>query len=60
MDGGLTKIVVDSEGDVLLVVGDDDARRSIQVSSKMLSSASKDFKAMFSRKFKEGNDLANR
>lgn len=60
MDGGLTKIVVDSEGDVLLVVGDDDARRSIQVSSKMLSSASKVFKAMFSRKFKEGSDLANR
>lgn len=58
MNADSTKIVADWEGDVELVVGEDDTRYPIQVSSKVLSSASKVFEAMFSHSFKEGNELA--
>ncbi|QDS75677.1 hypothetical protein FKW77_007587 [Venturia effusa] len=55
------KVICDSEGDVILVVGADDSESdqvSIRVSSKVLSVSSKVFKAMFGRNFKEGNELA--
>ncbi|TLD37589.1 hypothetical protein E2P81_ATG04401 [Venturia nashicola] len=51
------KVVVDPDGDVLLVVGATQPNVSIQVSSKVLSLASKPFKVMFSQSFREGNEL---
>ncbi|TLD37648.1 hypothetical protein E2P81_ATG04460 [Venturia nashicola] len=53
------KVDSDPDGDVILVVGTDEpGKMSIKVSSKVLSISSKVFKAMFSRNFKEGNELA--
>lgn len=51
---------VDPDGDIILVIGlaEDIHDVSIQVSSKVLSVASKVFKAMFSRNFKGGNEMA--
>lgn len=48
-----SKVVVDPEGDVILVVN----ITELQVSSKVLSVASDVFKAMFSPHFQEGQDL---
>lgn len=53
-------VVIDPDGDVLLLVGKKTAKASLQVSSKVLSVTSTVFKAMFSRNLKEGNGLAAR
>lgn len=55
-DIAITKIA--DEGDVILVVGE--GKHGVQVSSQVLSCASKPFNAMFSRRFKEGSELASR
>jgi hypothetical protein len=53
-----TTTMIDVDGDLVLVVGPDERR--IVVSSKVLTLASKVFKAMLSRKFKEGTELSKR
>ena len=52
--GKISKVVVDPDGDVILVF---DAGTEVQVSSKVLSVASPVFKAMFGPRFLEGQDL---
>lgn len=52
--------VIDSEGDVVLVVGTNKSKISVQVSSNVLSIASKVFHCMFSGTFKEAMELAAR
>lgn len=52
--------VIDPEGDVVLVVGTDESKISVQVSSKVLSIASKVFHRMFSGTFNEAVELAAR
>jgi hypothetical protein len=54
------KTIIDPEGDVLFVCGSIYDKHTIQVSSKALSLASKVFKTLFSRRFKEGTELANK
>lgn len=54
------KVAIDPDGDVLLVVGSNKSQVSLQVSSKVLSVASKMFKTMFFGQFKEAVELANR
>ncbi|KAK5129705.1 hypothetical protein LTR08_002949 [Meristemomyces frigidus] len=55
-------IQVDPGGDVILICGDTSqaagAATSIRVSSAILNYASPVFRAMFSKRFKEGNQLA--
>ncbi|KAE9969057.1 hypothetical protein EG328_007114 [Venturia inaequalis] len=53
------KVAIDPDGDVLLVVGSNKSQVSLQVSSKVLSVASKMFKTMFFGQFKEAVELAN-
>ncbi|RDI88453.1 hypothetical protein Vi05172_g945 [Venturia inaequalis] len=53
-----TSITVDEDGDLVLLVGPVDAQARILVSSKVLTVASKVFKAMLSRSFNEGRQLA--
>lgn len=48
------KIIADPRGDIIFLVGPDDNRTSIQVSSKALSLASPVFRAMFGSGFLEG------
>lgn len=55
-----TSVTVDEDGDLVLVVGPADAQAKILVSSKVLTVASKVFKAMLSRSFKEGRQLAEK
>lgn len=54
------RIAIDPDGDVLLLVGNDESQMSLQVSSQVLSVASKMFKTMFFGQFKEAVELANR
>lgn len=54
------RVAIDPDGDVLLVVGNGESEVSLQVSSKVLSVASKMFKTMFFGQFKEAVELANR
>lgn len=58
MDDPVIKTTIADEGDVILVIGE--GKDGVRVSSHVLSCASKVFKAMFSRKFKEGSELASR
>lgn len=55
MDVTTINTTIADEGDVILVIGDSEHR--IRVSSQVLACASKVFKAMFSRKFKEGSEI---
>lgn len=56
-----TSFTVDEDGDLVLLVGPDDAQARILVSSKVLTVASKVFKTMLSKSaFKEGRELAQR
>lgn len=53
-----TRTVIDGDGDLILVVGA--SKHQILVASKVLTLTSKVFRAMLSRKFKEGVELATR
>lgn len=55
-----TSVTVDEDGDLVLLVCPADAQARILVSSKVLTVASKVFKAMLSRSFREGLKLAER
>jgi hypothetical protein len=55
-DSNLTTI--DEDGDLILVVGE--AKRRLLVASKALTMASKVFKAILSRNFRDAQELADR
>jgi hypothetical protein len=56
-----TSVTVDDDGDLILLVGPDDAQAQILVSSKALTLASSVFRAMLSKTtFKEGRELVKR
>lgn len=49
--------IIDPEGDIVLIVGQDDNATDLRVSSKALSLASPVFGALFKPKFREGVEM---
>jgi hypothetical protein len=55
-----TSHIIDEDGDLALLIGPVEAQSRIIVSSKALTLASKVFKAMLTRRFKEGRELSEK